>query len=177
MQTEDINMFPPIFMDPNFAVPPLSATDLQNPGEWEPASAQSSLMISTLCDVAVSFNMPFTRQADFNQYLNYLFTPSRTKKLVDLYFEFWHPHCPILHQPSFDIETVPIALLIPVTLMGAMYSQNDQENNTAKLLMDLAELYVYSLDDLREESEISQILRSMSGYSSEQLTTTSSLVF
>jgi hypothetical protein len=177
MQTDESNMFPPpIFMDPNFATP-VPTTNLQIPGECEPPNTKSSLIVSTLFDKAVALNIPFTQQADFNQHLTYLFTPSKIEKLVGLYFEFWHPHCPILHQPSFNIETVPISLLIPVTLMGAMYSQIDQENNTAKLLLDLAELYVYSLDDLREESEIYQILRSMSGGSLEQSTMTSSLTF
>ena len=43
--------------------------------------------------------------------------------------------------------------------MGAMYSQVDTEVSTAKLVLDLVELYVYSLEDLTDEYEIRHMLR------------------
>ena len=46
-----------------------------------------------------------------------------------------------------------------VTLMGAMYSPVDREVSTAKLLLDLAELYIHSMEDLTDEFEIRQMLR------------------
>jgi hypothetical protein len=79
--------------------------------------------------------------------------------MVSLYFEFSHPHCPIIHQGSFSVENAPTPLLVAVIAIGAMYSQVDQEVSTAKELLDLAELYIYSTDVLTEEFEIRQLLR------------------
>jgi hypothetical protein len=42
--------------------------------------------------------------------------------------------------------------------MGAMYSQVDRDVKTATALLDLIELYIYSMDDLTEESEIRHML-------------------
>ena len=178
LQAEEYNSFPsPQFME-NYGAPAPIANLSNSELGWEPPSAQSQLITSTLFDKAVALGMPFAQQTDFHISLKSLITPSKIEKLVSLYFEFWHPHCPIVHQPSFSINNVHIALLIPVILMGAMYSPIDQENSTAKLVMDVAELYIYSLDDLREEFEISSyILRAMSGSSMAQSASPSPYTF
>jgi hypothetical protein len=156
MQTDD--MFAPLFMDQNYAgTVPMNA--LTFPGEWEPASVQSSAIVQVILEKATSIQIRPQEQADIQHHLNFLFTPSKITKLVNLYFEFWHPHCPIVHQPTFSIDTAPIPLLLAVTLMGAMYSQADREVNTAKVLLDLAELVIYSVEDLTDEFEIKQMLR------------------
>lgn len=169
-------MFTPVLLDPNFATPAQSS-GVQLPGEWDPPSPQSAAIVQALLHKATALNITFIEQVDINQHLNYLFTPSRIDKLVGHYFEFWHPHCPILHQPSFKFETAPIPLLISVTLMGAMYSQVDREVNTAKVLLDLAELYVYSMDDLTDDYEIRQMMRASAGTTLEQPLESSSLAF
>lgn len=173
MQSDD--MFAPLFMDSNYAgsVP---MNRLAFPTEWEPASVQSSAMIQLILEKSGSLQLSPQEQADIQQHLNFLFTPSKITKMVNLYFEFWHPHCPIIHQPTFNIDTAPIPLLIAVTLMGAMYSQADREVNTAKVLLDLAELVIYSVDDLTDEFEIRQMLRA-SNRPSEQSVTSSPTTF
>jgi hypothetical protein len=171
------DMFAPLFMDSNYT----NSAPIDNlafTGEWEPASVQSSAMVQFILEKAVSLQLNPQEQADIQHHLNFLFTPSKITKLVNLYFEFWHPHCPIVHQPTFIIDTAPIPLLLAVTLMGAMYSQADKEVNTAKVILDLAELAIYSVEDLTDEFEIRQMLRASSMPPPlEPSTSTSPLVF
>jgi hypothetical protein len=137
--------------------PPI--VDISFPVEWEPPSLQSSAIVQCVMNRAMLMHIDHHEQSNISQNLNYLFTPSKIDKFISLYFEFWHPHCPILHQESFNIQTAPIPLVTAVTMMGAMYSQVDREVNTAKLLLDLVEFYIFSLDDLTDEYEIRQVLR------------------
>ena len=125
----------------------------------EPASGKSATIIRALRDTALTLHLSPEETAEISRHLNYLYTRERTERFCDMYFEFWHPHCPIVHRPSFAMESTPTALLVPITLMGAMYSTVDREVSTAKLLLDLAELFAFSIDDLRDDFEIQQIIR------------------
>jgi hypothetical protein len=124
-----------------------------------PTAISQPEIIRALLDAASTLHMSNEEAAEIARHLNFLYTPERTEKFCNMYFEFWHPHCPIIHRPSFELSTIPTALLVPITLMGAMYSTVDKEVSTAKLLLDLAEIFVFSVDDLREESEIRRVLR------------------
>ena len=175
MQSDDASMFAPLSIDSNYAeMGPMNILTL--PGEWEPASVQSAGVVQLMLEKTISFHTSPQEQAAIQQHLNYLFAPSKIASLVNLYFEFWHPHCPIVHQPTFSIDTAPIPLLIAITLMGAMYSQADREVNTAKVLLDLAEFAIFSVDDLTDEFEIKQMLRA-STVSSERLVMSSPMAF
>lgn len=124
-----------------------------------PTTINQPEIIRALVEAASTLHMSTEEATEIARHLNFLYTPERTEKFCNMYFEFWHPHCPIVHRPSFQMETVPTALLVPITLMGAMYSTVDKEVSTAKLLLDLAEIFVFSVDDFREEFEIQQVLR------------------
>jgi hypothetical protein len=124
-----------------------------------PTAISQPEIIRALLDAAFTLNLSTDESAEISRHLNFLYTPERTEKFCNMYFEFWHPHCPIIHRPSFRMDTIPTALLVPITLMGAMYSTVDKEVSTAKLLLDLAEIFVFSVDDLREEIEIQRMLR------------------
>ncbi|KAH7134459.1 fungal-specific transcription factor domain-containing protein [Dactylonectria estremocensis] len=128
-------------------------------GDLEPPSLQSAAIVDAILEKALSLQTVPQEQVHISQNLNFVFTPSRIDKFVGLYFEFWHPHCPIIHQGSFTIQTAPIPLLASTIVMGAMYSQVDTEVSTAKLVLDLVELYIFSLEDLTDEYEIRQMLR------------------
>jgi hypothetical protein len=156
MQSDDV--FASLFMEPNDAAV-VPATNIAFSTEWEPRSVQSSAIVQLILEKAKSLQLGPQELAEVQHHLDYLFTPSKITKLVDLYFEFWHPHCPIIHHPSFSIDTSPIPLLISISLMGAMYSQADREVHTAKVLLDVAELVIYSVDDLTDEFEIKQLMR------------------
>lgn len=40
---------------------------------------------------------------------------------IDAYWQLFHPQYPILHRPSFDIDTCPAGLLWSIVLIGAMF--------------------------------------------------------
>jgi hypothetical protein len=174
IQGQADNMYAPLFMDPTFATP---VNSLPFQGEYEPINVQSAGLVQIILDQAISLQTSPQEQADISYHLNYLFTPSKISKLVSLYFEFWHPHCPILHQPSFNIEMIPPVQLLSITLMGAMYSQVDQDVSTAKRILDISELVVFSMPDLTDEFEIRQMLRAAPGTPLDQSVKTTPLVY
>jgi hypothetical protein len=151
------DVFTPIFMNPNFShAGPVSGAICG--GEWEPPSAQSAAILQALLGKLAMLNMNDQESADISQELNYLFVPSRIEKFINCYFEFWHPHCPMVHRPSFSIDAAPIPLLISMTLMGAMYSQVEHEVDASKMALDLAELFIYSIEDFADEFEVQRML-------------------
>ncbi|KAF4980387.1 hypothetical protein FDECE_17896 [Fusarium decemcellulare] len=75
-----------------------------------------------------------------------LFCPSKIDAFVDLFFVNWHPNCPILHPPSFDVELTASELLISVVSFGAMYSHDKEDRKAARKLLDIAELVIFSAE-------------------------------
>ncbi|KUJ14468.1 uncharacterized protein LY89DRAFT_736502 [Mollisia scopiformis] len=142
----------------NFGSAPVM-TNMPLPVEWEPASVQSAAIIQGVMESTQALHFNIQEQTQISQNLNFFFTPSKIDKFVAHYFEFWHPHCPILHQPSISIHTTPIPLLAAMIIMGSMFSSDDRDVNLGKVLLDLVEHYVYSIDDLTEESEVRQMFR------------------
>jgi len=159
VQMRSDDLFAPFFMDPNFVSAPPPPIPTSFPTEREPPSLQSAAIVQGILEKASLLHLCPQELADLSQNLDYLFTPSRIQKLVNLYFESWHSNCTVLHQGSFHIERAPLPLLTSVVLMGAMYSQVDVEISTAKSVLDVSELYVFSTEDLRDESEILQMMR------------------
>ncbi|KAK5031505.1 hypothetical protein LTR13_007833 [Exophiala sideris] len=76
--------------------------------------------------------------------INFLVTPVRTAKFINLYFDNWHVNGPILHRPSFSPEHVQTSLLLAVTVFGAMYSNDVREHRIASSLLGIAEILVFS---------------------------------
>lgn len=134
-------------------------TNMPLPLEWEPASVQSAAIIQGVMEAIQTLNFNVGEQTQISQNLNMFFTPSKIDRCISLYFEFWHPHCPILHQPSLSIHTTPIPLLAAMIIMGSMFSSDDRDVSLAKVLLDLVEHYVYSVDDLTEAYEVRQMFR------------------
>ncbi|KAE8444827.1 hypothetical protein EG329_014182 [Mollisiaceae sp. DMI_Dod_QoI] len=147
-----------------------AVTNLPPPIEWEPASVQSAAIIQGIMESTSTLHFTIQEQTQVSQNLNYFFTPSKIDKFVAHYFEFWHPHCPILHQPSISIHTTPIPLLAAMIVMGSMFSSDDRDVNMGKMLLDLVEHYVYSIDDLTEASEIRQMFRAPPNSAPDMLT-------
>lgn len=139
------------------------------PVEWEPASVQSAAIIQGVMESCSTLHFNIQEQTQISQNLNFFFTPSKIDKFIAHYFDYWHPHCPILHQPSINIHTTPTPLLAAMIIMGSMFSSDDREINLGKALLDLVEHYVYSLDDLTEASEVRQMFRAPPNSTPENL--------
>ena len=78
--------------------------------------------------------------------------------LVDLFFQHYHKHCPILHRPSFDLTVVPLGLLVAVIALGGMYAPDKPRMERMRSMLDVMELYIFNLDGLREEFPFSSDL-------------------
>jgi hypothetical protein len=168
------DVFAPMYIGPNFAhAGPVSSA--LGTGEWEPASPQSSAILQALLGKSATLNLSHQEQADISQHLNYLFVPSKIENSTEGYFESWHVHCSIIHRGSFDIATAHIPLLISMALIGAMHAQVDHIVSSAKVVLDLAELFIYSLDDFTDEFEIQQMLRFPSASSPNRTSVSSSV--
>ena len=82
-----------------------------------------------------------------------LITPSEIENCVDLFFRYYHRHCPILHKPSFCPLVVPLPLLLAVMALGGMYHKDPGKVTWIRQLLDLIETYIYGLPGLRDEFE------------------------
>ncbi|CZR58532.1 uncharacterized protein PAC_08424 [Phialocephala subalpina] len=93
-----------------------------------------------------------THHGESDQQVNYeaieLFvTAENLTEFTRLYFENWHPNCPILHQPTFDLETISLPLLLSVFLIGATYSSPRDTASMARQCYDIAEDYAFGHKD------------------------------
>ncbi|KAL3424882.1 hypothetical protein PVAG01_04163 [Phlyctema vagabunda] len=95
--------------------------------------------------------------------IDVLFTVDNLLHFTRLYFDNWYPNCPILHQPTFNIETVSLPVLLGVFLIGAAYSSPRDTAALAREYYDLAEEFIF------QDLNFVNILRSERGtYSSSQ---------
>ncbi|QSZ35309.1 hypothetical protein DSL72_008178 [Monilinia vaccinii-corymbosi] len=70
---------------------------------------------------------------------------------VELYFKHWHHNAPIVHEASFNPCTAALPLVLLITSLGAMFSEQAVK---AKLLLDAIETYVYSIDGFGYEDDL-----------------------
>lgn len=70
-------------------------------------------------------------------------TISNTRTFSQTYFHHFYSHCPILHRPSFNVETASLRLVLAVYLGGALFSSLDDLILMARSFLDLAEEYVF----------------------------------
>lgn len=99
-------------------------------------------LVQELGEVQMQVNtcfLDFTAPLSVDQF----FTVANVEQFVRLYFCHWYPHCPVLHQQSFDIASVSLPLLFAVCLTGAFYSSSQEIITTARRLLDLAEEYAF----------------------------------
>jgi hypothetical protein len=69
---------------------------------------------------------------------------------LNSFFNNYHRHCPIIHQPTFQPTLAPDALVLACVALGAMYSDPGKVA-WMKSLLDLIERYIFSLPAMRDE--------------------------
>ncbi|KAH8591713.1 hypothetical protein B0O99DRAFT_631510 [Bisporella sp. PMI_857] len=74
----------------------------------------------------------------------HFFRPSNLRKFLQLFWDEWYPHCPVIHRPTFNVLSTPVVLLIPMALMGACMSPDPQDVTTAKDWLEFGEEKVFS---------------------------------
>lgn len=134
-------------MDVAFATQPA-------PAAFEPERPFAANLANAIATRAMIVPLDTASQHELVQLLNIILSTANIRKFVALYFKYWQPNCAMLHQASFDPETVSLHLLAAVSVMGAMYSSDAHEEWGTKRLLDFAELFVFSSDVFCCESEI-----------------------
>lgn len=72
------------------------------------------------------------------------FSPEHLVSSLDLFWDRWYPHCPIIHRPTFEISRCPALLLSTMVLIGACTSPRLSYPIEAKNLLDIMEEIVFS---------------------------------
>ncbi|KAF9887952.1 hypothetical protein FE257_009474 [Aspergillus nanangensis] len=126
------------------------------PGDpaYEPERPFATGMIQAILTRSWSVPLDHKAHEEISTALSFLLTTARIRRFVNLYFKYWQPSCAMLHEPTFDPDTVSLPLLTSVTFLGAMYSRDERETYAAKRLLDFAELFVFSSEMYAPENEI-----------------------
>lgn len=101
----------------------------------------------------IPYNSP--RRIDLLSNLQFLFTTTKIRKFIRLYFDKWHYNARVIYASSVDPISTNPPLLAAVALMGALYSPEALETFAAKALLDYAELYCFATKTFSPEAEIS----------------------
>jgi hypothetical protein len=74
-----------------------------------------------------------------------VFTEANIVERVSAFFSCFHPHVPFIHRSSFKIETVPLHLLLTVSLIGSVFSTSQDDTLPSRFFFDLGEEYIFQL--------------------------------
>jgi hypothetical protein len=74
-----------------------------------------------------------------------VFTEANIVESVSAFFSCFHPHIPFIHRSSFNIETVPLHLLLTVSLIGSVFSTSQDDTLPSRFFFDLGEEYIFQL--------------------------------
>lgn len=78
-------------------------------------------------------------------------TATEVASLLDLFFQHYHIHCPIIHKPSFNPTQKPLVLVLALMALGGMYAPDKARVERMRALLDVIELYIFNVPGLREE--------------------------
>ncbi|KAL4895983.1 fungal-specific transcription factor domain-containing protein [Aspergillus ambiguus] len=79
------------------------------------------------------------------------FTPQNTLRYLDLFWDRWYPHCPIIHRATFELQSCPSLLLMTMSLIGACTSFSASDREAAQSLLDTAESVLFSHPSFSDE--------------------------
>lgn len=111
----------------------------------DPLKRRLKELVMELMDIYISLpkdhyaRFPDVRMKDAGTF----FTMSNFHLFSQTFFHHFHPHCPLLHKPSFDPNSAPLHLLLVVCLGGALYSSLSDAISIANSLLDLAEELIF----------------------------------
>lgn len=152
-----LDVYDPSIMSAEVRYGPTPSDTTQNPPDQaQYISAINMAIYNKLWCLALDGK---TRQ-ELTACLNFLLTADKISRFIPMYFRNWHLNCPMIHKPSFDPSKAPVALVIGVIFVGAMYSKDQAERLAAKKLVDIAELVVFDGEIFSFEMEIIRCLQS-----------------
>ncbi|PVH69095.1 hypothetical protein DL98DRAFT_578517 [Cadophora sp. DSE1049] len=72
------------------------------------------------------------------------FNPANIEKFLNLYWNDFSFHCPIIHRPTFEPTKAPIMMILVMVLIGAHMSTSPNDSSSARAWMDIAEEEVFA---------------------------------
>jgi hypothetical protein len=78
------------------------------------------------------------------------FSPVKLRRFLDLFWAWWHPHCPIMHKPTFDVSKASCALVASMAMIGACVALGE-DRAEAKLLLNTLEAIVFENSLFQDE--------------------------
>ena len=102
------------------------------------------LLLKTQYDSDVTTSTPTPHEFPMDS-ARLVFTEANVAESVSAFFSCFHPHMPFIHRPSFNIGTVSLHLLLAVSLIGSVFSTNQDEALPGRFFFDLGEDYVFQL--------------------------------
>ncbi|KAK6358088.1 hypothetical protein TWF730_007443 [Orbilia blumenaviensis] len=77
------------------------------------------------------------------------------QRFTNSFFRHWHKHGPIIHLPSYSPSTCATVLILAMSCIGGLYVKDPVEIRRCRGLLDIAEVYIYGRDYLKNEYEFS----------------------
>ncbi|CAI7639039.1 unnamed protein product [Penicillium bialowiezense] len=101
-------------------------------------------LISNLAEVQAEMARIQNRLMPFDRTF---FAPQNLDAFVQSYWCHWYPHCPIVDPLAFDVNSIPLPLLLGIFLTGAVFSPCPHTTSTARDHFDLAEEFIFRNPD------------------------------
>ncbi|KEF52267.1 uncharacterized protein A1O9_11507 [Exophiala aquamarina CBS 119918] len=76
-------------------------------------------------------------------------TQNNISIFLQLYFQHWNRHSPVVHPGTFGVFRTPLPLLLVMTLTGALFSLAPGAVTTARSMLELAEEFAFSDPDFQ----------------------------
>lgn len=74
-----------------------------------------------------------------------VFTSDNITTYASAFFTFFHPHTPFLHRPSVDLGTIPLYLLLAISLLGSVFATPTDDALSARCFFSLGEEHIFGL--------------------------------
>lgn len=81
------------------------------------------------------------------------FNPINIEKFLDLYWNKFSFHCPIIHRPTFEPTKAPSMMVLVLVLIGAHMSDCLEDSLNAKPWLDMAEDEIFAHPSLSGETQ------------------------
>ncbi|KAK6532490.1 hypothetical protein TWF281_006679 [Arthrobotrys megalospora] len=82
-----------------------------------------------------------------------LVTGDILQRFTNSFFRHWHKHGPFIHIPSYSPGTCATVLILAMSCIGGLYVKDAGEIRRCRALLDIAEVYIYGRDYLKNEYE------------------------
>ncbi|KAF3105150.1 hypothetical protein TWF594_005734 [Orbilia oligospora] len=127
---------------------PATTTDL------DVYDAHASFLRPELFKVVQSFQLPegspeYRRAVETVESV----TGDLLQRFTNSFFRHWHKHGPIIHIPSYSPSTCATVLILAMCCIGGLYVKDAGEIRRCRGLLDIAEVYIFGRDYLKNEYE------------------------